>query len=191
MNVAGLLLTGGRSTRMGVDKAALVVDGVTLAERAAAALVAVVSPVLEVGPGYSSLAVVTEETPGAGPLGALVAGAAALASRGHGGGAVVLATDLPYVTAGLVRVLASHPSDATIVPLVNGRRQLVAARYSPQALDRAPALFAAGRRSLSALVDELDIVDLTEDDLAFFVDLRELQDVDTPADLSRLGLRPE
>ncbi len=188
MNVAGLLLTGGRSTRMGVDKASLVVDGVTLAERAAAALVAVVSPVLEIGPGYSSLAVVTEDTPGAGPLGALVAGAAALASRGHGGGAVVLATDLPYVTAGLVRVLASHPSDATIVPLVNGRRQLLAARYSRQALERAPTLFGAGYRSLAALVDEVDVVELTGADLAPLIDLRELEDVDTPEDLTRLGL---
>lgn len=189
MNLAGLVLTGGRSTRMGVDKAALVVDGVTLAERAAAALSAVTRPVLEVGPGYSSLPVVTEETPGAGPLGALVAGAAALVSRGHGGGVVLLASDLPFVTADLVRVLASHPSDATVVPLVNGRRQLLAARYSRQALERAPGLFAAGRRSLSALVDEVDVVDLTEEDLAPFVQLRELEDVDTPEDLARLGLR--
>ena len=189
MNVAGLLLTGGGSRRMGVDKAALVVDGVPLAERAAAALSAVVSPVLEVGPGRTSLPVVTEPDPGAGPLAALAAGAGALAEHGHHGAAVVLATDLPVVTALLVRVLASHPSDATVVPVVAGRRQPLAARYSPAALDQAQALFAAGRRSLAALLDEVDVVELTEDDLAPVVDLRELEDVDTPEDLVRLGLR--
>ena len=190
MNVAGLLLTGGSSRRMGADKPALVVDGVSLAERAAAALAAVVDPVLEVGPGRSSLPVVTEPEPGAGPLGALAAGAAALAHRGHQGGAVVLAADLPFVTAGIVRVLASHPSEASVVPVVAGRRQLLAARYSPQALARAAALCAAGRRALHDLLDEGAVVDLGEDELAG-VDLRELEDVDTPEDLARLGLRPE
>lgn len=173
---------------MGVDKATLVVGGVSLAERTAAALLAVVSPALEVGPGHSSLPVVTEETPGAGPLGAVVAGAAALATRGHGGAAVVLATDLPFVTADLIRVLASHPSEATVVPLVKGRRQLLAARYSRSALERASDLFAAGRRSLASLVEEVDVVELTEADLAPFIDLRALEDVDTPEDLTRLGL---
>jgi molybdenum cofactor guanylyltransferase len=176
---------------MGADKAALVVDGVRLAERAAAALVAVVDPVLEVGPGRSSLPAVTEPEPGAGPLGALAAGAAALAQLGHDGGAVVLATDLPFVTAGLVRVLAFHPAEATVVPVVDGRRQLLAARYSSEALDRAPALFAAGRRALTALLDEVDVVELPEDELAGLVELRELEDVDTPEDLTRFGLRTD
>lgn len=191
MNVAGLLLTGGRSRRMGADKAGLVVDGVPLAERAAVALSAVVSPALEVGPGRSSLPVVTEVGPGAGPLGALAAGAAALSSAGHRGGAVVLATDLPFVTARLVHVLAFHPSEATVVPVVRGHRQALAARYSPAALELAPALFAAGRRSLAALLVEVEVVELTEGDLAGVVDLRELEDVDTPEDLARLELGTE
>ena len=174
---------------MGTDKAALVVDGVPLAERAAAALLAVVAPVFEVGPGRSSLPTVAEAEPGAGPLGALAAGTAALAEHGHDGGAVVLATDLPFVTAELVRVLASHPSEATVVPVIAGRRQLLAARYSPRSLEMAPVLFAAGRRSLAALLDEVDVVELAEQELAGVVDLRELADVDTPEDLARLGLR--
>ena len=176
---------------MGTDKAAMVVDGVPLAERAAGALAAVVSPVLEVGPGRSSLPTVAEAEPGAGPLGALAAGAAALAQGGHHGGTVVLASDLPFVTAGLVRVLATHHAEATVVPVVGGRRQPLAARYAPDALDRAQALFAAGQRSLTALLDDVDVVELSEDELVSLVDLRELEDVDTPEDLTRLGLSTE
>lgn len=190
MTVAGLVLTGGRSERMGVDKAALVVDGLAMAERAAAALSAVVDPVLEVGPGRTSLPVVTEDAPGAGPLGALAAGAAALSTRGHAGAAVVLASDLPFVRADLVRVLASHPAEGTVVPVVNGRRQPLAARYSSQALALAPTLFTAGRRSLTALLDQVEVVELTEEELATALDVRQLEDVDTPEDLVRLGLRP-
>lgn len=174
---------------MGTDKAALVVDGEPLARRAARALSAVVAPVLEVGPGRSPLPVVGERRPGAGPLGAVAAGARALRAGGHTGAAVVLATDLPFVTAALVAAVARHPSASTVVPVVGGRRQPLAARYGARALDLAPALFGAGRRSLAALLDAVDVVELAEDELAGRVDLRELEDVDTPADLARLGLR--
>ena len=53
--VAGLLLTGGASRRMGSDKALLEVEGRRMVDRAAAALAAVAAPVVEVGPGWSSL----------------------------------------------------------------------------------------------------------------------------------------
>ncbi len=49
--VAGILLTGGASRRLGVDKASLVVDGETLAARAARVLTLVCAPVIEVGRG--------------------------------------------------------------------------------------------------------------------------------------------
>ncbi|HZI37181.1 MAG TPA: NTP transferase domain-containing protein, partial [Acidimicrobiia bacterium] len=54
--VAGLLLTGGASRRMGRDKALLEVGGRRLVDRAASVLAAVADPVLEVGPGWSELA---------------------------------------------------------------------------------------------------------------------------------------
>ena len=44
---AGILLTGGRSRRMGVDKASLVVDGETLAVRAGRLLATLCEPTLD------------------------------------------------------------------------------------------------------------------------------------------------
>lgn len=191
MGVAGLLLTGGRSTRLGTDKAALVIEGMSLAHRVAGALSAVVAPVLEVGPGRSPLPVVCEDPPGQGPLAALAAGAAELRRLGHAGPAVVLATDLPFVTARLVHLLASHPGTACVVPVVDGRRQVLAARYSPAALAMASELVGRGRRSMAALIEAVEVVELPECDLARLVPLRELADVDTVEDLTRLGLQPE
>src|SRR5205807_1911161 len=86
--VAGLVLTGGTSSRMGRDKAALPVGGQTLAERVAGRLSGVVAPVLEVGPGRCGLPVAPEDRPGAGPLAALVAGPPAGAHRRAMAGAV-------------------------------------------------------------------------------------------------------
>ena len=68
---AGILLTGGRSRRMGVDKATLVLDGETLAVRAGRRLAAACAPTLEVGDGLSGLPSLREWPPGSGPLAAL------------------------------------------------------------------------------------------------------------------------
>src|SRR5438093_7464181 len=106
--VAGLLLTGGASRRMGRDKALIEVGGQRLVDRAAAALKAVADPVLEVGPGWSALPSVREDPPGSGPLAAVAAGAGALRAAGHHGPVIVLAVDMPFVTVDLLRLLATR-----------------------------------------------------------------------------------
>ncbi|MBW3614114.1 MAG: NTP transferase domain-containing protein [Actinobacteria bacterium] len=179
--MAGLLLTGGASRRMGHDKASLIIDGTSLANRTAALLCEVVEPVLEVGPGHSRLPAVSEDPPGGGPLVALAAGAAALSARGHGGAAVAVATDLPRLATSLLRRLASHPSAASVVPLVDGRPQWLAARWSPSALVLAQRLVASGERRMAALSDEVEWLD--EPQWA-----AQLVDVDTPAALDALGV---
>ena len=68
--VAGLLLTGGRSRRLGTEKARLVFAGETLAQRAARVLDGVCDRVVELGPGYTSWPHIVEEPPGGGPLAA-------------------------------------------------------------------------------------------------------------------------
>ena len=49
MTVPGILLTGGASSRMGRDKATLVINGEMLAARGARILQSVCDPVLEAG----------------------------------------------------------------------------------------------------------------------------------------------
>ena len=80
--LGGLLLTGGSSRRMGIDKAMIKLDGLTLAERGAALLCAVVDLALEVGPGYSDLASTQEKPSGQGPLAAIVTGRRLLIEQG-------------------------------------------------------------------------------------------------------------
>src|SRR5712692_6470867 len=77
--LAALLLTGGSSRRMGQPKAAIVVDGTSLADRTAALLALVSDPVIEVGPGYTNLVRVQESPAGGGPLAAVAAGWATVA----------------------------------------------------------------------------------------------------------------
>jgi molybdenum cofactor guanylyltransferase len=94
MTVAGAVLCGGASRRMGHDKALVEVAGLPMAERVARALVgAGCAPVRFVGGGAAALAVlgrpvVADRFPGEGPLGGVVTALAA------GGDVVVAACDL-------------------------------------------------------------------------------------------------
>ena len=185
---AGLLLTGGASRRMGRDKALIEVGGVSLAERAAAVLGSVCDPVVEVGPGYTGLPAVREDPPGAGPLAALEAGWAELRRRGHAGPVLVLAVDMPSVTAGLLRYLAERPGTATAVPWVGGHPQPMCARYAPGTLDLVAGAVAEGRRSLRELLMDTEVDWIGPDEWGTVTGEEGFADADTPEDADRLGL---
>jgi molybdopterin-guanine dinucleotide biosynthesis protein A len=174
---------------MGTDKATLVVEGERLADRAASVLGAVCDPVLEVGPGHSALEAVREDPSGEGPLAALAAGGAALGSRGYRGDAIVLAVDLPLITAPLLRFLADWPPGATVVPFVSGQPQPVCARYSADALALARDAVRGGERSIRAFLGTIPEVQWAGPRMwGSVADERAFSDVDTPEDLRRLGL---
>jgi molybdopterin-guanine dinucleotide biosynthesis protein A len=179
MDCAGLLLTGGRSTRMGRDKATIVVNGTTLAARAAAALREVADPVIEVGPGVTDLRALNDE--GHGPFAALGAG---LQATPDGAFVILLACDMPLVSAELLRTLRDYPSAGSVVPIWHDLPQPLCARWSPAALARVPGLLQDGERSFRSLLAGPDVLHITGADL---------DDVDTEADLARVtrrGARP-
>lgn len=187
---AGILLTGGASRRLGTDKAALMIDGGRLAARQAGLLRQVCGRCLEVGPGTSGLEAVREEPAGTGPLAALAAAAAALRLRGHEGGALALAVDLPLVTVAVLRFLARFPGHGSVVPFVEGRAQPLCARYSARALGVAEELTSGGERSMDALLQALDDLQWAGPRMWGAVASPEaFADVDTPADAERLGVR--
>lgn len=186
----GVLLTGGTSRRLGADKASVVVDGSTLAERAAATLTEVCDPCVEAGPGRSGLFSVREVPPGSGPLAGLVAGWQALRLEfGHHGPVVAFAVDMPRVTPALLELLVSTPApDGTsVVPEAGGRLQPLCARYAPEALEAAEALTMAGEASMHALLDKVPVSLLSEAAWSEVAPADAFDDIDTPGDLE--GLR--
>jgi molybdenum cofactor guanylyltransferase len=188
VRVAGLLLTGGASRRLGIPKATLVRDGERLVDRGARVLGAVCTVVVEVGPGFGSLPSVRERPPGEGPLAALVAGAASIAKSGLPEPVLALAVDLPFVEVPLLRWLAAHPSQRAVVPVVDGIPQTLCARYPPGAIEVAGELLRAGERSVRALLAAIDVDEVGEREWGKVADAHAFTDVDTADDVARAGL---
>ncbi len=173
---------------MGRDKAMLAVEGVHYARRLAEVLHRVSGLVLEVGPGRSGLDAVVEEAPGEGPLVAFACGARALAQRGWCGAILVLACDLPLMDASALSKVARHPGAGSVVPLIAGRPQPLAARWSAADVAFAQGAVTGGARSMKVLLDRPGAVFLDESVWPEGVAVRAFADVDEPGDLERLGL---
>jgi molybdopterin-guanine dinucleotide biosynthesis protein A len=96
--VAGFVLAGGRSSRMGREKALLEIAGLPLVVRAVRRLEPLVYSVKVMGPAASlaplGLSLLPDEVPGSGPLGA-IATALVCADRPWG---LVVACDMPYLS---------------------------------------------------------------------------------------------
>lgn len=115
-----VVLTGGRARRMGgVDKAAVVVGGRTLAARVAGA-VAGAGRVIVVGPvpdDFPAGTIATHEAPpGGGPVAAIAAGVAQVTA----GEVAVLAVDLPFLTEAAIDALRDARGDAAVALPVDG-----------------------------------------------------------------------
>jgi molybdopterin-guanine dinucleotide biosynthesis protein A/rhodanese-related sulfurtransferase len=178
----GAVLTGGRSRRMGRDKASLPIDGRPMAERVAIALRdAGAAEVFAVGefPGSATvdLAVVADDQPGAGPLGGV---RTALAAAQHEL-VVVLACDLrdPSLAAiaALVRAANRAPEASLVVPVVEGREQWLHAAWRRSGRAALDAAWAAGHRSLHAAAAHVERV------VRYGAPPAGLRDADRPADL--------
>ena len=139
-----LILAGGGARRLGgADKPALEVAGRPLLDVARAAL-RDASRVVVVGPGGD----VTEDPPGGGPLAALAAGLI----RCDAPVVVVLAADLPFVTAEVVSLLVEAAPALAVDD--QGRDQYLLGAYPTEALRRLMPSSPAGAR-MTAVIDGL------------------------------------
>lgn len=168
---AGVVLAGGRSSRMGSSKAALEWHGSTLLRRTVGIL-ARFGPVVvvraagqDLPPLPPDVAVVDDPRPGKGPLQGIAAGLAAIGGRAEY--AFVCATDLPFLHPAFVRLLldaassGDHPADVAL-PVARGFPQPLAAAYRTAIAPLAEQLVARERLRPAFLFDECSVLRLDE-----------------------------
>jgi molybdopterin-guanine dinucleotide biosynthesis protein A len=189
MALCGAILIGGRSRRMGADKATLVLrDGRTMVEHVAEALAELCDEVLLVGsargnlggkPGHAGGYVTIADTrTDAGPLG----GIEALLMSNHADEYLVCPCDVPAATAHVLRGLLERRDAPATVLRIHGRDHFepLPARIHADALASVTRLLDSGERSVWRLMEELPaaIVEVGDDAVAA------LRNINTPDDLS-------
>lgn len=180
----GLVLAGGRSTRMGRDKASLPLAGRTLLLRAVETIRRAGGTPVILGPPRpdgESLGARSLDDAGEGPLPALHHGMASTP-----GPWFALACDLPLLgpraIAGLVARLGDEEA---VVPRAFGRLQVLAAAYAPASLAAFDRAVRAGECAVQAAVEGMRVRVVEAGDLGEGGDETMFLNVNTPDDLRR------
>ena len=168
--LTGLVLAGGRSRRMGVDKATLLVDGRRLVDRAVSTLAEVCGEVL-VATGtrtLDALAVAQVHDTGEGPLSGIVAGL----HRCTTPLLAVLAVDMPAASAEVFRALAGQwTGEAGVAARADGVVQPLHAIYATQGRESFAQLLAEGERSPTRALEALGALIVDVGDAGFALNL--------------------
>lgn len=179
------ILAGGKSSRMGENKALLSFRGhpmISAVADAARPVAAELFVVADEGPPYLALGLktVADVHKGRGPLGGLHA--ALTASRTEA--TLLLACDIPLVSTSLLRYLAAFSSDAPArVAEIDGRIHPLCAVYDKRCLPVIEQLIADDRLAMAVLLDAVSAQRVTiTPDLSFYRP-NLLTNINTPATL--------
>ena|ERR1700726_2281483 len=177
---------------MGVDKATLTFEGVTLLGRALGRLDSVCDPVL-IAAGDIPLTIagrhlIPDAVRGAGPLGGLVA---ALRASPHRLLAVV-AVDLPWIDPMLIAMLAARVGEHDVAVCETSRGiQPLHAVYSTSVLEAAESALAGRDRSLRRLIEGAHALRIAESEWrdAGFTDSF-TRNLNSPSDVAEVSQQP-
>ena len=156
--MAGFILVGGASSRMGTDKAALLLEGRTFVQRIAEELLAVTDSVTLIGKDSGQLQLNLPSASDAYENWGALGGVHAALSVSQSPWSLIVACDLPFVTAGLFDRLAGLREDFEAVAAIqkDGRPQPLAALYrNDPCLVRADQLIKSGERRPIALLQSV------------------------------------
>ena len=180
-----IVMAGGDSSRMGTDKASLLLDGQTLLQSVMATMQQlfpqVIVSVRQPRAGID-LPQVCDEEPDGGPLAGLVASLGKIETPW----AFMVACDMPFVVPGVVELLAKYRlQHQVVVPVVHGHPQPLAAFYAASCLGPLRASLAAQQKSLRNVLKQLDVRYVDEAEMLEADPLlRSFFDLDTPQDVA-------
>jgi molybdopterin-guanine dinucleotide biosynthesis protein A len=166
-DVAAFVLAGGKSTRMGTDKAFVMLDGRTLLARAVELARTATDDVRIVGSAekFAAFAPVVEDVfRECGPLGGIHVALRASTAELN----LMLAVDVPFVPAALLRYLVTRArgSDAiATVPRAGGGWQPLCAVYRREFGDVAEKALRGGRYKIGALFEVVQTQGVEEEEL--------------------------
>jgi molybdopterin-guanine dinucleotide biosynthesis protein A len=187
-DLSAFVLAGGRSSRMGSDKAFIELEGRTLLARSLDLLRAITPEVSLVGPADKFAAyggVIEDVFSGCGPLAGIHAALSASMTELN----LMLAVDLPFVPQSLLRFIVeqARASDMLVtVPRIAGGFQPLCAVYRRGFAPLAETALKAGKNKIDALFASTTVRILEEPELhRFAFSAYMFENLNTPEDLRR------
>jgi len=184
--LAAGILAGGRATRFdGVNKGTLVVGSSTIVDRQLEALREVADTVFVVGrddPAWTSrgLQVIPDDVPGAGPLGGIYTAIV----HSPCDRTLVVACDMPFVSAALLRRLAAVDDADVVIPRHARGYEPLCAIYSRACAGDMRERLARGLNEASRLPAGVRVTELDIDEDVLFVNVNTPHDYERARELS-------
>ncbi|MCH7996461.1 MAG: molybdenum cofactor guanylyltransferase [Chloroflexi bacterium] len=174
MMVSGVALAGGRSKRLGRNKAVEKIGDQSLIERVVGKLSQVTSETVVVVAEESKAAdlnlppwvrTAADLYPGTGSLGGIFTGLSA--AKGNYG--VVVACDMPFLNVDLIRFMLDIVSDYdAVVPRLQGRPEPLHAVYSKTCVGPIERCLQADQLKIAIFFEQINVAYLEEDDIEAF-----------------------
>ncbi|GMR05051.1 MAG: hypothetical protein BMS9Abin23_0979 [Thermodesulfobacteriota bacterium] len=186
--MTGAVLAGGKSRRMGSNKALLEFNGETIIQRVLKVVSGVFEKTMIVADDvllYENLdaRVVADIYKGAGSLG----GVYTALFHSSGNHVFVAACDMPHIDAGAVkRILEAPGSYDAAVPFISGRYHPMHAVYSKRCMKPMEAMIKEGNLRLTGLMERIRVKKLVEEDFKGIPIEESVRNINTKEDLERL-----
>ena len=186
-DIAGIILAGGESRRMGRNKALLEIRGKKLIALAVEALrpffkELVVAGGSEEDYGFLGLPVLPDRAPGEGVFRGLISGLEQVAAPR----ALVTGCDMPFIRPALIEFMLSRPPASIVVPRVRGHFEPLFAVYSKRCLGPGRALLEQGEKRIQPLFERVETLIIEESALRRHdPELRTFINLNRPEDLEK------
>lgn len=189
VNVSGIILAGGRSSRLGQNKALIVFEGQPVIQHVVNVLQPLVDEiVLSTNTpdefAFLGLQMVADLYAGVGALAGLHAGLSAIRTE-YG---LVVGCDMPFLNAALLQHMLSRTTDYDIVmPRLNGYHEPLHAIYARRCLAAIEDSIRSGQRRLISFVSQMNVRYIDQEEISRFdPGCLSFFNINSPADLQRL-----
>ena len=190
INATGIILAGGKNTRMGENKAFLEIDGERLINRTLAIFGQIFSEIMIVTndplsyTAFADAAIVTDIYKEKGPLGGIYTGL--FYSKNNY--AFVCPCDMPFLNKGFVEyLLAQTGKYDVIVPALAEGYQPLHAVYSRNCLPSIKRLLLLDKLKITGFYRDMRVLAISEEQIRpFNKDGRLFQNLNTPEDLEKI-----
>lgn len=184
--MTGIILAGGRNTRIGTNKALLKVDGGTIIENTATVLSPLFESLIVVTNSPDSyeflgLKTVPDLEPGKGPLVGIYSGLLASSDKWN----FVVGCDMPFLSRELIAFMSKFcDASDVVVPRLDSYYESLHAFYNESCLDSMKQQIESGNLKINSLFATLRLHEITREEIERFGDTHTLFfNVNTLSDL--------